>query len=869
MIPLLYRASVIIYNKSHVPSIMEYSRTDEKSLAATAHEILREISSGTPEVLKAHVQEICKSLQDEAPNAKKANLPGAVDDLKACASFASKFPKEIPQDRKFVQAMTSFAMYGSPPEAAKQAISIVMAASDKKELLAKELVHKCVRGFEYGGEGFLARLATLSQLMLLAPNQVDEESDAVIDIAIKQILLQVRTPSTDASDEYRWSLEVDMECSAKCLALKILVNRLRSHPTESTLADVAAPVYNLLSTLISHNGELAGAKNTPSTHKPRLRLLAARLYLKLCTKRTHDALLSPAAFNALAVVAQDTEFRVRLGFLQRVRKYLGQQKLPQRFYTIPFLLAFEPNVQLKTETTTWIRSRAAFFSALKSQQSGSASSGKANTVMESVFARLLSLLAHHPDYDADAENLIDFARYIIFYLQNVATEENLSLIYHIAQRVKQCRDAVLPTITTSPNDATTSSDDNLYHLSDLAQLTIRKFEDVHSWTIQTLPAKIRLPTSLFSEIKSHEEAQSVAERNHLPEDVEEGVELLVRQSLRKGHGSKKRRSEGGEHHNASRESKRAKGSPTRKAAPKERKASIKAATRTPKRPAKRAEDTATSSERRTSGRVRQVGGQTYAERDSEDDDEEMEVLEWEVDGKVMPSKAFQHATEGAEGEDDELEPETKFSPRAKKVSTPRTTKSKAAQPPKSDHDDSEDPMDIDPLPPPLTSPQSKHRSKTTKPLTPKPTNSRNFKPTTTNNNNGITKSSQKPSAHPDPSSDIDELSPPKPIPATTKHPTPLKGSKAAISKSKMTTSHKNAEAEVEAESEADQVEEAEEEEEEDDRNDNDEIEPATSLIPKTKTRPTPKAKAQSKGKAKAKALAAPKPTRASTRSSGR
>lgn len=844
---------------------MEYSRTDEKSLAATAHEILREISSRTPEVLKANVQEICKSLQDEAPNAKKANLPGAVDDLKACASFASKFPKEIPQDRKFVQAMTSFAMYGSPPEAAKQAVSIIiMAASDKKELLAEELVHKCVKGFEYGGEGFLARLATLSQLMLLAPNQVDEESDAVIDIAIKQVLLQVRTPSTESSDAYRWSLEVDTECSAKCLALKILVNRLHSHPIESTLADVAAPVYNLLSTLISHNGELASAKNTPSTHKPRLRLLAARLYLKLCTKRTHDALLSPAAFNALAVVAQDTEFRVRSGFLQRVRKYLGQQKLPQRFYTIPFLLAFEPNVQLKTETTTWIRSRAVFFSTLKTQQSGSASSGKANTVMESVFARLLSLLAHHPDYNSDAENLIDFARYIIFYLQNVATAENLSLIYHIAQRVKQCRDAVLPATPTSINDVTAPFDDNLYHLSDLAQLTIRKFEEAHSWTIQTLPAKIRLPTSLFSEIKSHEEAQSVAEHNHLPEDVEEGVELLVRQSLRKGHGSKKRRSEGGEHHTVGRESKRLKGSPTRKAAPKERKASIKAATRTPKRPAKRAEDTATSSERRTSGRVRPVGGKTYAERDSEDDDEEMEVLEWEVDGKVMPSRAFQHATEDAGEEDDENTPEPKPSPRGKKVTTPHTTKSKTTQAPQSDSDD---PMGIDPSPPPLISPQPKHKSKTPKPLTPKPTNSTTRTKPTTHNNAPTTKPPQRSTAHPDRSSKIDELSPQKPTPATTKNATPLKASKATTTKPKPSTSHKNSEAEAESESEAGEAE--EEEEEEDDRNDDNETATPTSPNPKTKTPPTPKVAAKAKSMDKAKALPAPKSTRASTRSSGR
>jgi len=39
--PLLYRVSQLIYNKSHVPHIVEFSRTDEYSLGAVAHEVLK------------------------------------------------------------------------------------------------------------------------------------------------------------------------------------------------------------------------------------------------------------------------------------------------------------------------------------------------------------------------------------------------------------------------------------------------------------------------------------------------------------------------------------------------------------------------------------------------------------------------------------------------------------------------------------------------------------------------------------------------------------------------------------------------------------------------------------------------------------
>ena len=695
--PLLYQISLIVYNKSHVPAIMEYSRTDDKSVAATAHELLRQISSQTPEVLKAHVQELCKTLQDEAPTAKKANDAGAVDNLKACASFASKYPKDIPQDPKFGEAMTSFALYGSPAEAAKYAVSVIWAASQKKEMLVRDLVQQCLKGFQYGGEGFLSRLATLSQLMLLAPNEIDQGStDAILDIAIKQILLHVREPSTRSTDAYEWLATVDTEALAKSWALKILVNRIRSHDDADSLPIVAAPVYHVLSNLIEQQGDLAPALDTPPAHKSRLRLLAARLYLKLCTQKSHEALLTPSAFNALALVAQDSIQDVRAGFLQRLKKYLHHQKLAQRFYTIPFLFAFEPSDEVRSDVTTWIKSRATVFSNIKSQQLGSSS--KVNTVMESVIARLISLLSHHPDYASDAEELIDLSRYFIFYLQNVATEDNISLIYHIAQRVKACRDAV--SSTPAPDAPPTEADNRLYHLSDLAQITIRKYEDIHHWTIQTLPGKVRLPSSLFSEIKSHSEAQRIAEHNYLPEDVEAGVEQLVKAALRASRlgPGKKRKSEGD---SEGREAKKMRGLPGRKAAgtgtAKEKKPPAKktaVTTGTPK-PKKTFEPKELDSvERRRSGRAKQVE-KSYVERDSEEDDEEMYMVDAaaaakelgtdsEVDGaQAGESNAEMDETvvthqgqDEAEGVEKEPEPEPEEEQEDEEPTPTRTPKTK-------------------------------------------------------------------------------------------------------------------------------------------------------------------------------------------------
>ncbi|MCJ1378969.1 hypothetical protein MMC17_002068 [Xylographa soralifera] len=645
--PLLYRTSILIYNKSHVPAIMEFSRTDEKSLGSIAHEVMKDISSRTPEVLKAHVSELCRLLQEEAPSPDKPNDVSAVDDLKACAAFARKFPGEIPQDQEFTQAMTSFALRGSPPETAKHAISIMMAASKKKEVLAKDLARRCIKNFKYGSPGFVSRLAALSQLLLLAPAELGADSDAIIDIATKEILLQVRTTFDEGLERYQWAASIDEECDAKCWALKILTNKIRSHTDASTLQKVAEPVYTLLTTLVSNEGELSKKNSTPPNHKSRLRLTAARLLLKLCVSKPHESLLTPAAFNELAEVAQDALFPVRSSFLQRLKKYLAQTKLPPRFYVMPFLLAFEPDEVLKAETITWIKSRAAFFASLKSQQAtGTVSktqpASKASTVLESVFARLLSLLAHHPDFGDSAEELLDSARYIMFYLSTVANEDNISLIFHIAQRVKGCRDVVSPSPSPSGDlDESIDYSERLYVLSDLAQQAIHSFIDAHNWSLQTLPSltRLNLPRSLFAEIKDHEEAITTAEKNFLPEGVKQGLEIQVRTTLRKAKsGSKKRKSEGAEDSLKAKKAKTARSLPIRDGkAAKERKkvrASGKGESWDDDADESEPDDarergSSEVRERRRSGRVSAVAsgpGKSYAERDDEEDERELEEL---------------------------------------------------------------------------------------------------------------------------------------------------------------------------------------------------------------------------------------------------
>lgn len=512
--PIIYRSASLAYNRSHLPVIMQYMRSDENGLGAIAREVMQEISERHPQIFKDNVKELCRSLAEQAPSSTKPNDLGSVETLKALASYAKndKSSTEIPHDRKFVQTLISFGQYGTPPKAAKYAVSILLAVSDKKEMHAKDLLEKSTQDWEFGKDHFLTKLAAISQLTLLDPKTADELNDEILDITTQKILLLVRTPRLENDPSWQKDAEVDEECQAKSWALRILVNRLRATDDPETAKKLAVPVYKLLNQLIVKDGELSKKNNTPKSHRSRLRLLAAHLMLKLCKNKLFDDLVSPVEFNRLAFVAQDPLENVRRGFVEKLQNYLVRNTLSHRFYTIIFLTAFEPDQNLKSSIITWIRSRAKLFLDAK------------NRALETVFPRLISLLAHHPDFSLEPEELKDHAQYILYYITTVVTEDNLPLVYKFAERVKQVRDSI-----------SGADPDNIYVLSDLCTALLKKWQDKKGWIMQTWAGKVGLPVGLYSGLPSHEVAQEIAEKQYLPEPevMDSLLDKLVRDAEKK------------------------------------------------------------------------------------------------------------------------------------------------------------------------------------------------------------------------------------------------------------------------------------------------------------------------------------------------
>lgn len=663
LVPILYRSSYLIFNKSHVPAAVKFSQTNDQQLAHSAQTLLKEMSAHAPAVFKGYVQELCDIIEKQAPTATRTNEPGIVDHLKALAGFARTYPDQIPQSKKFFDSLTAFALHGTPAAVGKQAVNIIMAAAKEKDVLADDMLDVCISEFDYEDTSTLVRLSTMAQLCLRAHDVATGRADEIAEIAISKVLSQRRTRPDEMGDKWLPDDKLDKEILTKELALRIMVNRIRSAHHQTEARHLVPPVFVLLNHLIQHEGQLPNQEPPPALHAARLRLLAGKLVLKLCatpylpkgstsaseeSHRTLDTMYSAANFNSLCLLVLDPLFPVRSRFVASIRKNLSRQSrpLPERFYTLPFILAFEPEPSLKKETQTWCTARARHLGSIN------------DTTLERSFMRLLSLLSHHPDFDTlddaveDPAVILEIAPYITFYLKCVATEENIGMIFYIAGRVKGVRDAV-----GQDSAAQQIASHKLWALCDLAQAVIKKWEELSKWQMLAWPGKISLPSSLFGNIEGGMDRKlEITSTVWCPQEALDGVEDYVRKEMQKpalaSDRGRKRKSVGEEGGNAGvNTEKKAKKDkemklPVRASAsdPKSKSALPGKAGSKPKAKVSRAADASTAATRRSSraasGKVSyrdmedgEIDGMTYEEDDDDDadadadkDEEEDEVV---------------------------------------------------------------------------------------------------------------------------------------------------------------------------------------------------------------------------------------------------
>jgi sister-chromatid-cohesion protein PDS5 len=323
----------------------------------------------------------------------------------------------------------------------------------------------------------------------LAPDAFERKSDVLMAFLVKKLLMVPSPADPDEMDsDADWVEDSDVQprLRARILALKVCRNRCLAHASTDTALEVATPVLKMLSTLLDHAGSYsADAMDDPKV-KSRMRLQAAISLLHLSTVDKFATAIN-TNFISLAITVQDPCYNVRMEFLMKLFPLLTARKLPPRYNLIPFLTVHDPEADVKSRAISYVTYASRNISAAAKVD-----------LFEIIFIRLLHLLAHHPDFSTAHENLQEMAKYIDFYLDLIASSDNVSLLYHLAMKAKTVRDGQSHTYS-----------ENLYAVSELTQELIKARAQARSWSLQSYPGKVKLPSDILRSLPNPEAATKV------------------------------------------------------------------------------------------------------------------------------------------------------------------------------------------------------------------------------------------------------------------------------------------------------------------------------------------------------------------------
>ncbi|BGP02903.1 Sister chromatid cohesion protein pds5 [Rhodotorula toruloides] len=514
-------ACLTIVNRSSVPQLLKRLQQgavgkktghdrEAAELAQAARRVLVFISQNRPALYKSHVAELSKLLADGVPGEVEMGEDATEAPIDVCAVVLHALAKlkmaepSVAIDSKLSKKALQFAKEGNAVQA-KQAATLIALDSGRPGVVG-DLVEHLAEAVETASEDQLvSHFAALARLARYSRDSFDKHSEAITAAAL-QTLTKGGDEGENAADEgATWFDAHDLPATtrARLLSIKILTNRCLAYAKTDSAAKVSKPVFDLLWPLLQQFGGGDAYSPPVASH---IRLACAFAILKLVASGEAAFVKSVMQhLDELTRLAQDTTFEVREGFLRKLLFYLRHGRFPRivlpRFNMMLFLIAHEPEVELRESILTYARSRKRL------------PDPERQALWEQPFLRLIYLLAHHPDLDPDvehveAESIKFMARYLEEYIDIFATSENISYLYHLALKVKTVRDKQSRVF-----------DKNLYLLSELSQHLLRRHAARHSWPIPTYPKQAPLPTDIFAPLGDDVEVKKVLKTTFLDEEV--------------------------------------------------------------------------------------------------------------------------------------------------------------------------------------------------------------------------------------------------------------------------------------------------------------------------------------------------------------
>ncbi|KAL0574121.1 Sister chromatid cohesion protein pds5 [Marasmius crinis-equi] len=500
----LRRATLRIINSSSIPTLLKTAQhgksmarrgtiTKTNQSAAHAQLLLTWMSKWCPALFKAHVDALVSVIQDNS-NEKSVTVA-----LQALAEVARCDASVAPREQETLEQIQEFAL-GSNYRHSKFAARFLAFCEDKDQQCMK-LAETIADSLEdVPSDQMVAHITVLDQLVRFNPDSFEHKSD-VITVFLLKNLLMVSDPAPEDEDENseEWvpNEELPDTTRAKIMALKVFRHRSLAHASSSKAIELSTPVLKLLAALLDKDGALVLDEPQARTVLSRMRLQAAVSLLHLSTVEAYAGALQPK-FLRLALVVQDPCFEVRLTFVNKCLNLLVNGKLSERFNIVPFMTAHDPEDEIKLYARSYVLAQLKRLPpAARVKQ------------FDLVFIRLLHALAHHPDFGRTQQvALIDMAKYIMFYVNLVANEETISLLFHLAMKGKTVQDS-----------ESEEYSENFYVLCDMAQELLKARAQQQSWNITSYPGKVKLPGDILRPHSNAEAANQVVKRSYLSDQA--------------------------------------------------------------------------------------------------------------------------------------------------------------------------------------------------------------------------------------------------------------------------------------------------------------------------------------------------------------
>ncbi|KAG8829342.1 hypothetical protein FRC17_006732 [Serendipita sp. 399] len=494
------RASLWLINSSSIPTLLDIVSTSKTQsspgkaakgkknisqsatqtgdefdikLMETARRILFSIAKCLPELFYSHLPRLAKEVHAKSTT---ASLESA---LRALAAVAQLGTDQYSNDQ--------------------QKLAVTLHKADEEHLVA--------------------HVAALAELAHYTPTPFEEKSEEIVRFLLKDLTqrsVENDSMEVDEADEGEWCLEERLPplVVAKCGVMRLLINRCLAHTQGGDAEKVSQPVAKLLMDVLDMDGSftpyhgdeanrdrLRDTREGGASFRSHIRLKAAKCLLRLAQEKT---LVSPIIMRlpSLALVTQDFCWEVRSLFITKLTALLSANKIPPVFNTIVFLTCHDVEENVPNRVKAYVKI-----------QQRKLSPKQRLMFFDVIFVRYLHLLAHHPDFDASAneEGLPALAKYVRFFVWLVATPDNVSLLYHLAQQCKTVRDKAGHTFS-----------EHLYLLSELAEYVIRQHAQEVSWTIPSYPERTNMPVDIFSPLPP-EAAKEIRKTVYLTEEMVEWI----------------------------------------------------------------------------------------------------------------------------------------------------------------------------------------------------------------------------------------------------------------------------------------------------------------------------------------------------------